>query len=501
MTRTHRSLALAILGLAFLSVAGASSNNASAVCQLISRTLSSASEIFFPGSPQYAEDNAHYTISSTQNSTCTVEPGNVSDVAKIIKILADTRPPFGVKSGGHSTNPTFSSTSGVEVALTRLNGIDYDAASQTVAVGTGLVFDDVYAALAPHNVTVAGGRVTGIGVGGFTLGGGYSWKANQHGLTIDTVVAYELVLPSGHVVNVTSSSHPDLFFGLKGGGNNFGIVTKITFRVFPQGEVWGGLLTTLDIKSAVAATANFSEKSTDPKAAVLSSIGFANDTVIVSLQLFYDGPTPPPGLFDAFIALSGTALQSNLKTSSFLDFLMNDSPGSTDFRTRYNHIPVTDYSVELLNALTNESMVAANALQALHPNDTFIVIFTAEPFLPDILDHSGPSPLPNLPPTAYPPSRARRYLPTNTNIFWTQASSDASVNQVVFDAEANIRAKAAELGQPVGLTEPNVAKYPNYAAIGSSLESLYGTNLPTLKAIKEKYDPENVMGLAGGWKL
>jgi FAD/FMN-containing dehydrogenase len=61
---------------------------------------------------------------------------------------------------------------GIEIALTRLNAIDFDSASQTVAMGTGLLFDDVYAALAPHNVNVLGGRVTGIGVGGFTLGGG-----------------------------------------------------------------------------------------------------------------------------------------------------------------------------------------------------------------------------------------------------------------------------------------------------------------------------------------
>jgi len=120
--------------------------------------------------------------------------------------------------------------------MTRFDEVTYNEASQTAVVGAGLVWDDVYKALAPHNVNVVGGRVTGIGVAGFTLGGGtfmaacgnpsktidsillhagYSWKTNQHGLTIDTVTAFELVKPDGDVVTVTHTSQPALFFGLK----------------------------------------------------------------------------------------------------------------------------------------------------------------------------------------------------------------------------------------------------------------------------------------------
>ena len=78
-----------------------------------------------------------------------------------------------------------------------------------------MIWDDVYTALEPYNVNVVGGRVTGVGVAGFTLGGGYSWKTNQYGLTIDTVQAFELVLPNGTVTVVTATSNADLFFGLK----------------------------------------------------------------------------------------------------------------------------------------------------------------------------------------------------------------------------------------------------------------------------------------------
>lgn len=78
-----------------------------------------------------------------------------------------------------------------------------------------MIWDDVYTVLEPHNVNIVGGRVSGVGVAGFTLGGGYSWKTNQHGLTLDTVQAFGLVLPNGTVTKVTADSNADLFFGLK----------------------------------------------------------------------------------------------------------------------------------------------------------------------------------------------------------------------------------------------------------------------------------------------
>jgi len=77
-----------------------------------------------------------------------------------------------VKGGGHTGNPGYSSTEGVQIAMYRFSEVTYDEDAQTATIGTGLIWDDVYAALAPHNVNVVGGRVTGVGVAGFTLGGG-----------------------------------------------------------------------------------------------------------------------------------------------------------------------------------------------------------------------------------------------------------------------------------------------------------------------------------------
>ncbi len=118
--------------------------------------------------------------------------------------------------------------------MTRFIEVTYDSATQTAVIGAGNIWDDVYKLLNTQGVNVVGGRATGIGVAGFTLGGGmyddytptiyclngylsagYSWLSNRYGLALDNVVAYELVVPNGTVVTVMEESDPDLFFSLK----------------------------------------------------------------------------------------------------------------------------------------------------------------------------------------------------------------------------------------------------------------------------------------------
>ncbi|KAJ8496450.1 hypothetical protein ONZ45_g12438 [Pleurotus djamor] len=191
------------------------------ICVQIAHTISSASDVYYFGDAKYTQGIEHWASSSTQMSKCVVEPGSAIDVGIILGIVGSTGTPFAVKGGGHTSNPGFSSTSGVHISMTRFNEVTYDPDTQTVVLGAGLIWDDVYDQLDRFGVNVVGGRVSGVGIAGFILGGGYSWKTNQYGLTVDTVTAFELVKPSGCIANVTHDSDPQLFFGLKGGFNNF----------------------------------------------------------------------------------------------------------------------------------------------------------------------------------------------------------------------------------------------------------------------------------------
>ncbi|KAM6499465.1 hypothetical protein JOM56_004973 [Amanita muscaria] len=245
------------------------------VCNRISSSISQESSVYYPGTAAYEKDillTGLLLAYSIQH-----------DIVNI------------VKSGGHVTNHNFSSSPGVLITLYRFNEIKFDPASQKASFGTGLIWDDIYAALAPYNVSVLGARVTGIGVG-FVLGGGYAWKSNQYGLALDTVTAFELVKPDGSVVTVTEESDSELFFGLKGGYKNF-----------------GGPLTYLasSMSAVTAAVIKFSAMITDPKANIAASYDCLATVPFATVFLYYDAPSPPQGLFDDFLKIPSH--QSNVR--------------------------------------------------------------------------------------------------------------------------------------------------------------------------------------------
>ena len=148
----------------------------------------------------------------------------------------------------------------------------------TVELGMGLTWAQVYELMQDSGYNVVGGRVPGPGVGGFSLGGGYSWKTNQFGLTSDTIESYTLVLPNG-TVSTISSSQPDLFWALKGGLNRFGIVTSAVYRTHEQPPlIYGGISVYNgdQIPTLINATDAFYRQNTDSKASIFVRFAMSN---------------------------------------------------------------------------------------------------------------------------------------------------------------------------------------------------------------------------------
>ncbi|KAI9429222.1 FAD-binding domain-containing protein [Lactarius indigo] len=457
-------------------------------CRRIASSISNSSQLFYPNSTQYNADVEHAIVSSSQVSACSVEPGSAADVGVILRILGSTRTPFAVKGGGHALNPGFSSTSGVQISLTRFSNIELNNATGTVDAGPGVTWDQVYAALDSTGVNVVGGRIPTVGVSGLTLGGGYSFLSNQYGLSIDNMEGYELVLPNGTIANVTQSNK-DLWFALRGGGNNFGIVTKFTYKAVPQGQVWGGTLHyNIDQLNLVKeALLKFQQKN-DPKATLnVGGVIYTPARATSSALIFYDAPTPAPGIFDDFLAIPTT--QSDVKTRSFVDIFNSSSSINSPktFRGRVNGISVTQYSPSVIDAFVNQTLFWGAKIGALDPNLT--VAFTFEPFLKDLFSH-GPA-------SAYPPDRSHALFPTGVSFKYDNASLDDTVTKGLRSFSDTVTAAAVADGQNVS----HASVYPNYALFDTQLEDIYGANLPRLHAIKKVIDPKNVMGLAGGFKL
>ncbi|SJL13201.1 related to 6-hydroxy-D-nicotine oxidase [Armillaria ostoyae] len=452
-------------------------------CQSIADAVSSATDVYYPGSSSYVADNEHYATSSSQASNCSVEPGSAEDVGIILNILGKTKTPFGIKGGGHATNQGFSSTTGVQIAMTRFNEVTYDSTTQTAVIGAGNIWDDVYEILNAQGVNVLGGRVTGVGVAGLTLGGGYSYLSNQYGLAIDNVVAYELVVPNATVVTVTEANDPDLFFSLKGGGNNYGIVTRFTLKTHLQGAVWGGAASynASYISAFNAAAVKFCSEVTDPKAAMVMAYVYNSGQVSLSAQMFYDGPTPPDGIFDDFLAIPASA--QDITTRSFFDLIDSTSVSTNaaaGYRTVYNHIPTLEYSQSFIEGIIDELNFWGPTLSA---HGGLSVTYAVEPFLPSLLTHAPAGS------SAYPGSRDHVVFPSIVGLEWVSESED----DVFHDAARKTAEKLGVEGESV---------YPNYAIYDTPVVDMYGEEgVKRMEATRERVDPYGVMLLTGGFKV
>ncbi|KAI6097199.1 FAD-binding domain-containing protein [Pisolithus sp. B1] len=495
----------------------------SETCETIATAVSSASAVHFSG-PSYEENIRHWASSSTQRATCSLEPGTASDVGIALQVLGKNRIPFAVKGGGHTLNPGFSSTTGIQIAMSRFSEIVYDPKLRVVTVGAGVIWDDVYAALEPHGVTVIGGRVSGIGVAGFTLGGGYSWLTNQYGLAVDNVESFELVLPNGTVIDVTESSHPDLFFGLRGGYNNFGIVTKFILKTHPQGEIWGGIIVypETSVDQVTRATTKFSTNNDDPKAQIIMSITYSSGNLFLVATLFYDNTDPAPGVFDVFLDIP--ALIKDVNTRSLLSLvvvassLLEMGPPPSEslveslpqglvveefpsiqvpqsvpvnatlaLRGIFNTMTVTKYSVELIEAAINETIHWGPMLVA---SSAVFVSYSFIPAMPTALKC-------NSTPSAWPPMHKEPIVPIVLSFGWTSEFSDDMMHGLIRQSTSTLFDKAVSLGQGV----KDAPLYSNCALFDTPLERMYGNNVERLRKIKNQVDPHRVMNLAGGFKF
>lgn len=210
-------------------------------CELLSAV---SNKILPRDVPSYETERTDYwSTTEWLMPSCILLPESPSEVADAVTVLVQNECRFSVKGGGHSTIPGAANIDdGVLIAMKHLNGTDVNAEGGFIRVGAGALFQSIYDTLDPLGLAAIVGRVGVVGMG-MAVGAGISYFTNEQGLVVDNILSYEVVLANGTIVEASSSHAPDLFWALKGGNNNFAIVTNLNLRTFETaGSVFGGVL-------------------------------------------------------------------------------------------------------------------------------------------------------------------------------------------------------------------------------------------------------------------
>jgi len=167
---------------------------------------------------------------------------NTSQVVDAIALARSQNLEIAVRGGGHNVSGRATCDRGMMIDLSPMKGISIDPGARTARVEPGVTWGELNGATQAHGLATTGGVISSTGVAGLTLGGGIGWIMGKYGLAVDNLLAVEIVLADGRVVTASEQSHPDLFWAVRGGGGNFGVVTSFQFRLHPVGPtIAGGL--------------------------------------------------------------------------------------------------------------------------------------------------------------------------------------------------------------------------------------------------------------------
>jgi FAD/FMN-containing dehydrogenase len=197
-------------------------------------------ELILPGNPEYETTRVIWNGTYDHHPALIVRCVDAEDVRLVVKFAYEQGMPLSVRSGGHSLAGYSMNDGGLVIDLSRMKAITVDPEKRTARLEPGLTWNEVAQTLQPYGLALSSGDTGTVGVGGLLSGGGIGWMVRKYGLTIDHVHAVELVTADGEFLHASADSNAELFWGLCGGGGNFGVVTAFEVDVHPAGIVLGG---------------------------------------------------------------------------------------------------------------------------------------------------------------------------------------------------------------------------------------------------------------------
>ncbi|EKM51783.1 uncharacterized protein PHACADRAFT_187189 [Phanerochaete carnosa HHB-10118-sp] len=441
-------------------------------------------DIVAPGDEDYERAITRWAANATRRARIVAYVRDAEDIATALRYAQVDGLKIAIHGGGHSPNGASSVEDGLVIDLSRyLNSVRVDPEARLAYVGGGAKWADVDKATMAHGLAMTGGIVSHTGVGGLTLGGGYGWLAPMHGLTIDHLVSANIVSADGVVRIASKTENPDLFWGIRGGGCNFGIVTEFVFRLHPQRRtVFGGaVMFSPDKLEAIAQLIEKWYPTAGEKEGmhVVLGRGFDGNPNIMLLMLYNGSEAEGRENFKAFTDL-GSVMDMRQEMpyevfNSFRDHWL--SPGKCHWFRSF----LVDRAEKVLTRETFDEVT-----ELTNPEKPFNQSTLAFEYMPQAKINNVPNGE-----TAY--SRNRPGLGNGlAHVIWDENKPE------LLEEAKRIAQQMIEL--PLKIGGPQYGNYnadteaalPTAEAKSARAQALYGDNYLRLQQIKRKFDPNMV---------
>ncbi|GAD96931.1 FAD binding domain protein [Paecilomyces variotii No. 5] len=458
----------------------------SALGQELEAKLDSTTDLVTPESPKYEASLSRWSDGAVKRAGAVAYPTTVDDVSTLVKFAAQHNLDLAVKGGGHSTGGTSSTTGGLVIDLSRMRRVTVDTQKKLITAQGGALWQDVDDAAIEHGLATVGGTVNHTGIGGLTLGGGLGWLCGMYGMVIDNLVAAKVVVPDGRILTVSDTENSDLFWAIRGAGQNFGVTVEFKYRAYEQTTpVYFGFLTFAPDKViSVVEALNRTFENADPRGGAMCVFAQPPGAPgpVVNAVLFYNGNEESgkeyfSELFDLEpLNISASEMPYN-KVNGQLNPLAQPG-GRKALKVVTLASPVRpEYAASIFEMLVNQLKEEPDMAS------TFISI--------EFYDLAKTT---SIPPDATSCANRGTYQPGIIGLSWTDPAKDNK-----FRAWGRkLQAQCIEwIKQSDKLPNHGQAlQYANYAEPDDVLTNPFGVNKQKLAVLKAKYDPQGMFDKA-----
>ncbi len=429
-----------------------------------------AGELVRPGDPAYHEARKVWNAAIDKRPAAIVYCANADDVVRAVSYARATEHPVAVRSGGHNVAGLSVCDDGVVIDLSRMKAVEVDPVQRVVRAEAGLNLGEFDAATQAHGLATTMGVNSDTGIAGLTLGGGFGKLGRKYGLTCDNLIAADIVTADGRLLHASASEHSDLFWGLRGGGGNFGIVTAFEYqlhRVGPDLLVGSVLHRYEHARGALKFYHEFSRRAADELSVDAALVTLPNGERAFSISACYIGD--PEGGKDAVAPLLkfGSPIDSSLGVRPYLQI---QSAGDSVFPRGRRYY----WKAQFLREIGDGAIDALLDIYAKAPSPSALLVF----------QQVGGA-IARIPSSACPYANRDALYDCFPLAIWDNPVDD----------QANIR-WARELWSAISPYSTGGVYANNLGDEGEDrVRAAYGENHARLVALKNKYDPTNFFRL------